>query len=156
MRLWRLSTAAFADAFDGGYGLVMEGRWNRLGQRITYTATVPSLCVLEKLVHIEDPGLLPDDLRMVAYDVPDDLPATTVAPDDLPPGWAADEGLSQQIGTRWYHAAETPLLRVPSAVVGLPGAPDRNVVVNNAHPLAARIRVAGVAPFTLDPRLLRS
>ena len=56
MQLWRLSGAAHARAFDGGYGLLYPGRWNSAGRAVTYCATSPSLCVLEKLVHVEDPG----------------------------------------------------------------------------------------------------
>ena len=59
MLLWRLSIARYARIFDGGYGLHNEGRWNSRGTRITYAATSPALCVLEKLVHIDDPALLP-------------------------------------------------------------------------------------------------
>ena len=61
MRLWRLAGAAYADRFDGGYGLDHEGRWNERGGLVTYCSTGPALCVLEKLVHVEDTGLLPDD-----------------------------------------------------------------------------------------------
>lgn len=49
MRLWRLSGRSYA---------------------LTYCATSPALCVLEKLVHVEDPALLPE--LMVTYDVPDE------------------------------------------------------------------------------------
>ena len=54
MLLWRLSGVQHAEAFDGGYGLLFEGRWNTIGHAVAYCATSPSLCVLEKLVHVED------------------------------------------------------------------------------------------------------
>ena len=60
MLLWRLSGLRHASAFDGGYGLLFDGRWNTVGHAVTYCATSPSLCVLEKLVHVEDPALLPE------------------------------------------------------------------------------------------------
>jgi RES domain-containing protein len=78
MLLWRLSRAEHAGAMDGGYGLLFDGRWNSVGPAVTYCSTSPSLCVLEKLVHIEDPSLLPE-LVMVTYDVPDTLPVEIVA-----------------------------------------------------------------------------
>ena len=31
MILWRLSGARYARAFDGGYGLIYDGRWNSAG-----------------------------------------------------------------------------------------------------------------------------
>ena len=78
MRLWRLSGADFAERFDGGYGLRHDGRWNVSGHPVTYCASGPSLCVLEKLVHVDDPLLLPDDTMLVCYDVPDDVTMETV------------------------------------------------------------------------------
>jgi RES domain-containing protein len=83
MRLWRLSGRQHAESFDGGYGLLYDGRWNTTGHAVTYCATSPSLCVLEKLVHIEDPALLPD-LVMLTYDVPDYLACEIVAFEELP------------------------------------------------------------------------
>jgi RES domain-containing protein len=54
MLLWRLSGLRHASSFDGGYGLLFDGRWNTVGHAVTYCAISPSLCVLEKLVHVED------------------------------------------------------------------------------------------------------
>jgi len=90
MLLWRLSGRQHARAFDGGYGLLFDGRWNTVGHAVTYCATSPSLCVLEKLVHVEDPALLPE-LIMVAYEAPDALPVDTVTLDRLSHDWQRDE-----------------------------------------------------------------
>ncbi len=153
MRLWRLSGARFANRFDGGYGLLFDGRWNTVGHAVTYCATGPSLCVLEKLVHVEDPDLLPD-LVMVAYEAPDDLAVETVDLAGLPPDWRHRQARSQQIGGEWHRRRAAPLLKVPSAVVPIIGSPDVNVLVNHAHPDAARISIGRQEAFVLDPRLL--
>lgn len=152
MILWRLSGAPHARAFDGGYGLLFDGRWNTAGHAVTYAATSPALCVLEKLVHIEDPALMPE-LMMVRYDVPDDLAVRAVSLRDLPADWTRQESLTQGMGDAWHVALETPLLKVPSAIVPLDGSPDLNVVINHRHPAAARITIAAVEPFALDVRL---
>ena len=70
MQLWRLSAGVYAERFDGGYGLENDGRWNGRGRPVTYCSTGPALCVLEKLVHLDDASLLPDDM---VYAAPDDL-----------------------------------------------------------------------------------
>lgn len=152
MILWRLSGAAHARAFDGGYGLHYDGRWNSAGHAVTYCATSPSLCVLEKLVHVQDPELLPA-LVMVRYDVPNGLPAETVTLATLPDAWRLQESRTQQRGDEWHAALATPLLRVPSAIVPLRDSPDEIVLVNHRHPAAAAIRVASVEAFVLDARL---
>jgi RES domain-containing protein len=152
MVLWRLSGKQHAAAFDGGYGRLFDGRWNTLGHAVTYCSTSPSLCLLEKLVHIEDPALLPD-LVMVTYDAPDGLDRETVALADLTADWRRQEGWTQQRGDHWHQSRGAPLLFVPSAIVPLPGSPDVNVVINHAHPGAATITLRTLEPFVLDPRL---
>ena len=154
MLLWRLSGLGYARATDGGYGLLFDGRWNTAGHAVTYAATSPSLCVLEKLVHVEDPALLPA-LAMVTYEIPDDMPASHKPVDDLPVDWRRQEAMTQRIGDEWLSGMETALLFVPSAIVPIAGSPDRNVLMNARHPAAAAIRIARVEPFELDIRLLR-
>lgn len=153
MRLWRLSGMRHAHSFDGGYGIAFDGRWNTNGHAVTYCATSPSLCVLEKLVHVEDPRLLPD-LVMLAYEVPEPTSVQTIPLEDLPPDWRRRESLTQSRGDAWHGARAALLLKAPSAIVALAGSPDWNVVINHDHPGAKAIRLAGATPFALDARLL--
>ena len=153
MLLWRLSGRRHAESFDGGYGLLYDGRWNTTGHAVTYCATSPSLCVLEKLVHIEDPALLPD-LVMLTYDLPDHLAREIVAFEDLPTDWRQHEAFTQQRGDEWHHACVAPLMQVPSVIIPLPGSPDQNVLINHTHPDVAAIRRTGAVSFALDTRLL--
>jgi RES domain-containing protein len=155
MLLWRLSGTRYARALDGGYGLHFDGRWNTIGHPITYCATSPSLCVLEKLVHIEDPALLPP-LTMVTYEMPDDAEIEIVSLDHLPEDWRLREGLTQQMGDAWHQGRSSSLLRVPSAIVPVASSPDLNVLINHAHPAVAAIKIVAADPFVLDPRLFGS
>ena len=152
MLLWRLSGVAHVRAFDGGYGLLFDGRWNTIGRPVTYCSTSPALCVLEKLVHIEDPRLLPA-LMMVRYEAPDNLAVETLALTDLPSDWRRREGWTQQRGDQWHSSLSTALLRVPSTIVPVDQSPDVNVLINHNHDAANRISLASVEPFVLDPRL---
>jgi len=153
MRLWRLSGKQHAETFDGGYGLLFDGRWNSVGHAVTYCGTSPALCVLEKLVHVEDPTLLPE-LVMVTYEAPDNVPVENIAVQSLPLDWRRQEGLTQGMGDDWHKAKTSPLLMVPSAIVPIAGSPDINVLINHSHRLAVEIKVLTLEPFTLDPRLL--
>jgi RES domain-containing protein len=153
MRLWRLSSLRFAEALDGGYGLRFDGRWNSVGRPVTYTATSPSLCVLEKLVHVEDPELLPA-LAMVAYELPDNTPLISRALAELPENWRRRESFTQRIGDEWLAGLETALLFVPSAIVPFPSSPDQNVMINPRHPAASAMKIESIASFELDVRLL--
>lgn len=153
MLIWRLSTAQFARVFDGGYGLFNNGRWNSKGNRITYCATSPSLCVLEKLVHIEDPAMLPP-LRMIAYDVPDDAISEQTPQSSLPVDWVHRTIITQKLGDDWLKAESACLMTVPSAVLPLTDSPDLNILINHAHPDSIRIKVRSIEDFKLDSRLL--
>jgi RES domain-containing protein len=103
-------------------------------------------------VHVGDPGLLPAQ-AMVEYRAPSDLLVRRIDPDDLPADWVHREVATQQIGDDRLDAAEEDLLVVPSVVVPLARAPDRNVLINHRRPGAARITTVAVLPFTLGPRL---
>jgi hypothetical protein len=105
-----------------------------------------------KLVHVEDPRLLPP-LVMVRYEVADSVGVETIVIADLPKSWRLRGSLTQQRGDRWHAALSAPLLRVPSAIVPLDGSPDMNVLVNHRHPAAAEITIAASEPFVLDARL---
>ena len=152
MLLWRLSGKQYARALDGGYGLHFDGRWNTVGHAVTYCATSPALCVLEKLVHVEDPTLLPE-LVMVTYEIPDTVKIEDMQLKDLPTDWRGREAWSQETGDAWHEGRATLLLRVPSAIVPIAGSPDLNVLINHNHPATADIRIIGEAAFSLDPRL---
>jgi RES domain-containing protein len=154
MRLWRLSSSRRARDFDGGYGLYNNGRWNTKGRPVTYCATVPSLAALEKRVHVTDPTLLPPQ-TMVEYEVPDDISVHSIRITELPADWAARETDSQNLGDEWLDKCTEAILVVPSVVMPIASAPDRNVLINHRHAAAARITIAAAIPFALDPRLFR-
>jgi RES domain-containing protein len=154
MRLWRLSSLRRARDFDGGYGVSNNGRWSTKGPPVTYCATVPSLAALEKRVHVADPGLLPPQ-ALVEYQVPDDIPAHAISISDLPSDWTTRETQTQALGDTWLDQSAQTLLLVPSVIMPIAAAPERNVLINHRHTAAARITIAAVSAFTLDPRLFR-
>jgi RES domain-containing protein len=119
---------------------------------VTYCASVPSLAALEKRVHVADPNLLPPQV-MVEYEVPDDLAVHRVELSDLPADWVRREIDTQKLGDDWLDAATADLLVVPSVVVPIASAPDRNVLVNHRRSGATRVTIVAMIPFTLDPRL---
>ena len=116
-------------------------------------ATSPSLCALEKLVHVEDPALLPE-LDMIAYMVPDDISCITLGLSDLPADWISRQHLTQMRGDAWLDHKTEAIMFVPSAVLPLDRSPDVNVLVNHAHPDATRIEIAAITPFVFDGRLV--
>ena len=154
MRLWRLSSLRRARDFDGGYGLTNSGRWNTTGRPVTYCSTVPSLSALEKRVHVTDTSLLPPQ-AMVEYTVPDDVPVHDISFDNLPSDWASRETNTQTLGDVWLDECTALILVVPSVIMPIASAPDRNVLINHRHSGSNRIAITAVTPFTFDPRLFQ-
>jgi RES domain-containing protein len=154
MRLWRLSSTRHSRDFTGGYGQLYPGRWNTPGRPLTYCSTVPSLAALEKRVHVGDPALLPPQ-AVVEYEVPDEISRRTIDLGSLPTDWTQREFETQRVGDQWLDSVTEALLIVPSVIMPIPTAPDRNVLINHRHPGAALITIANMIPFSLDPRLFQ-
>ena len=72
------------------------------------------LRAIEKLVHIGNVDLIPDDTVLVRYEVAEGIAIEDVRIEDLPAGWCLDEGASRAIGDNWLDRASSCLLRVPS------------------------------------------
>lgn len=155
MILWRSCNASLSGIFDGTGGVLFAGRWHTKEQRIIYSSSAPSLTLLERLVHVEDPDLLPP-LAVVAYEAPDDLEMEEVSLAELPSDWRDDVVLTRSRGDAWIRSKRTALLRVPSAIIPLPDVPDRNIVINHEHADSRHIKISRVhKPFSFDARLLR-
>jgi RES domain-containing protein len=150
--VWRLLRRPFSRAPLSGEGARLHGgRWNPPGVALVYTSASLSLAALEQLVHADPADLLPSDLVAVEIRVPDRLRVEEVRVDSLPRDWArhpAPDTLAS-LGAAWVSSGRTALLRVPSAVVPT----ESNLLVNPAHPDAARLLVRSRSPFSFDPRL---
>lgn len=153
--LWRIATDAReyeAHDLSGKGAEKTGGRWNRPGRAVVYTATTVSLACLETVVHLNADDL-PLNRFLVRIEVPDDVwgAQQTLAVAGLPVGWSAiPEGkVSLDIGDRWLRGSASALLAVPSVIV-----PEEfNVLINPAHPQAARIAATKVRPWFYDSRL---
>lgn len=105
-------------------------------------------------MHVADPALLPPQ-SMVEYEAPDDLPQRTVDLNALAADWIHREVDTQKFGDQWLDSMAEAVLIVPSVIMPLANAPDRNVLINHRHRDAARIKIVRVVSFELDPRLFQ-
>ena len=149
-RLWRLYRAAYGPGLDGMGGTFADGRWHTRGARVVYFGATAAIVVLERLAHT-DPDLLPSDLRLACFEVPETVSSTNAA--DISPlteNWMRDENATRRIGSQWWREHSSPLLLVPSAV--LPE--ESNYVLNAQHPEAKALQLIRDRSFTFDPRLI--
>lgn len=157
MRLWRICREKYA-ALDGVGSMRTEGRWHNQGTAVVYTASTPSLCALEYLVHV-DPDNAPADLVLMQLDLPDSLEIEAVPVDVvsvLHEGWRLSPGPRelQEFGSAWAASPRTPLLRVPSALLPVDIDVEANILINPA--LLPPLDVGAVVwhRFSFDPRLI--
>lgn len=141
MRLWRISEFA---SLDGAGGLYAAGRWNSIGQPITYLAESSALALLEALVR-RSRTVLPAPYQLLDVHVPDDVAATRWPVDQD----AHDRPLTTAWGDAFLRARSTALARVPSVIAPA----SWNYLLNPLHPDAARIRIARAARWPWDARL---
>ena len=116
---------------------------------------MPSLTALEKRVHVTDGSLLPPQ-ALVEYVVQDGEPSRTISISDLPSDWAARETHTQRLGDAWLDECTELILVVPSVIMPIASAPDRNVLINHRHSAIAGITITAITPFTFDPRLFQA
>lgn len=157
MRLWRLSLGKYAStAFSGQGSYLYGGRWSPTGCPVVYLSDSVSLTILETLVHADTTvwAALSEPKHVVfSVDVPDDMPVDQLAISQLPVEWNATPAplALQVLGGEWFETGQSPLLRVPSAIVPQ----EYNYLFNPLHQDAQRIRIGEPTPFGFDGRLWR-
>ena len=136
-------------AFSGEGAFLYGGRWNSPGVRVVYTSATQSLAALEMLVHLDDPG----DLAALRFAViPVEVPEVCIGEvSRLPRNWRTYPAptTTARIGDAWIASAETPALRVPSAVVR----DEWNYLLNPAHPAFSKLKIGKARRFAFDSRL---
>ncbi|MGP8253674.1 MAG: RES family NAD+ phosphorylase [Terracidiphilus sp.] len=145
---WRISN--YPD-LSGEGSKRASARWHSKGKLIVYLAESPAGAMLERLVHLLDTeGQLPRTYELLRIEASED----TASKDLLPLAdvdWKDRLDLTRQIGEAWLDSRETPLARVPSAI--LPH--TWNVLLNPEHPDAKKLEVAEVIKERFDARLFR-
>ena len=148
--LWRIS--GYPD-LSGEGGLGASGRWHTEGRLVVYLADCPAGALLERIVHMTDmveDAILPRFFQLLQVSVPDEIPIkplSTLALID----WKEHPESTRPVGDDWLASLETPLARVPSAIVPR----TWNYLLNPEHPDAGRVVVAEVIRERFDNRLFR-
>ncbi|UYZ60257.1 RES family NAD+ phosphorylase [Hymenobacter latericus] len=147
MLLYRICLAKYADGlFASGY----RARWNYKDQFVIYAASSRALACLENVVHRSGEGLN-DQFRVLVIDVPDDLLIEEIKLEQLPVGWekASRYAVCQPLGSAWYEARRSAVLRVPSSIVPQ----ESNYLLHSRHPDFPRIRIVAREEFAFDSRI---
>jgi RES domain-containing protein len=143
--LWRVSRHS---DLKGAGGLLAPGRWHERGLPVVYLAETPAGALLEACVHTAANDV-PPRYTLLTIEVADHIRIDNVDPTKLVADWPQREDLTREIGSEWLRAAESALLRVPSALVPA----TFNVLLNPLHPDASRVRIQSAVKYPFDPRI---
>ncbi len=147
MLVYRITHRSFSkDLYASG----AKGRWNGEGKKVIYCAESIPLAFLENMVRRQGVGFN-DDFKIMILEIPDHLKITSISMADLKDGWRNFKDFSkcQPLGNKWYDEAQTPILKVPSAVL-----PDAfNYVINTTHPDYKEIKLIGSTDLVPDERI---
>jgi RES domain-containing protein len=118
---------------------------------VVYLAESPAGALLEVLVHFNlDSEDIPGSYTLLQVSAPEETAVRTLDP----PGeaqWREIQELTRRIGDDWHASHETPLARVPSAIM-----PHTwNYLLNPDHPAASQVQIAEVIRERFDNRLFR-
>ncbi|MFM0514295.1 RES family NAD+ phosphorylase [Paraburkholderia sp. RL17-373-BIF-A] len=150
MRVFRIADSRHP-AWSGTGAMLVGGRFSSPGRPVIHGALGFAGAMLEVLVHARI-GKVPRHHVWVQTDIPDDVPVEQVGADGLPAGRdGPDLQVARGFGDRWLSGARSAVLVVPSVVARA----ESNVLVNPAHPAAARLVVSVPQPVVWD-RLLFS
>lgn len=156
MQLYRLTRAKYAQDFSGEGAVCFPGRWHVKGSRVLYASTSQSLALSELAMQVHRKAWMVD-LVWTVLEVPDEWWDKALAFDSVLVPESPLE--SRAFGSAWLEAGETPMMRVPSALLSskvAPGFCDVNVVLNVGRPdFCSAIRCADVMPLQVDPRFQR-
>ena len=152
MIVYRLCKHKYCNDLSGAGAEKTGGRWNRKGTALIYSANSIALACLETLVHLSGADPLPLNRYLVRIEIsPAAWKARTRFNPALHPGWdALPAGLaSLDWGTIWARSSNSLVAQVPSIVVP----EEHNILLNSAHPDAAKLNVNRIRKWTVDIRL---
>jgi RES domain-containing protein len=147
---WRIVPIQRADsAFDGEGARLYGGRWNSPGRATIYTAGSRALAALEALVHL-NASMTHMQYRLFEVQFPESL-VHTIEIQALHQALRSTtiSAQTQSAGDTWLREANSPVLRIFSAII--PQEP--NYLLNPQHPKFRRLMIGEAEHFAFDPRL---
>ena len=151
MILYRLAKQAFAKDLSGNGAKLCGGRWNSKGVALIYTSENRALCTAEIALHTPL-GIVPTNYCLISIEVPDKLKILELDISQLKnTAWKSHppNQITQKIGDDFARTNKYLVLKVPSVIVQ----GEYNYLINPMHPLASKIVIKNIEPFTFDDRM---
>ena len=117
---------------------------------MAFAAESESLATLEYLVHATSEAHFHDTVLVIG-DL-EDRYITALDAATLPRDWRSfpPSAHTQRIGDEWLASGASVAIQVPSAIVPR----ERNVLISPMHRDFAKVKLAGIEDWGVDPRLI--
>jgi RES domain-containing protein len=151
MVLYRIAQTTYIRDLSGSGPRLYGGRWNPKGIGVIYTSESRALAALELFVHLSR-TVIPPGLSLASIEIPDHASGKEITMEELPRNWRSYPAPLElaDIGASWIWSKKSLLLRLPSVIMP----PEKNVLINPAHPEITGVRILKVDPYSPDPRLI--
>ena len=149
MLVYRVGRTRFSKDLSGEGARLHGGRWNHVLCPCIYTSESRALAVLEYTVNINIEEI-PRSLSITTFEIPgagvQDFPIT-----ELPGNWTTypAPASTKDFGTSLLHAANSPVLKIPSAIIHQ----EFNFILNPRHTDAKDFKIIDVEDFIYDIRI---
>ena len=149
MTVYRISNRLYSKDLSGLGAKLNGSRWNSKGLPMLYTSAYISLAMLEMLVHtnFEEYTI---ELDLVYIDIPDSLECREIKAAKLKTNWMGDISYTKYIGDEFIKSIQTPLLKIPSAIIE----EEHNYLANPLHTDFKKVKIVKIKSFRPDKRLL--
>ena len=149
MEVYKICRGKYADKLSASG---VSNRWNKEDEMVIYTGGTIALATLENLAHTGSINIA-KPYKLLRIEIKEQTFIREISLKQLPKNWRSLEAYVelQEIGSDWYQSLESPILKVPSAIVSQ----EFNYVINTKHPLfLSNVVLASVEDWTWDKRLL--
>jgi RES domain-containing protein len=149
MLVYNIRKAKYADSLKASG---VANRWNKDDEFVIYAGGSISLSTLELVAHRSAIDLNLDYKLLFIETDSKSADITEINVKDLPKNWKSIQSypILQELGSKWYQAKKTLLLKVPSALIPW----ESNYLINVSHPdFAKKVKIKSAEDFLWDKRL---
>lgn len=146
-KVYRISKCMYIDDLKGTGAAAFAGRWHSKGTYILYTASSPSLAMLESVVHMAGIPLV--DYCMICLEIPDEK-IVKLDIKDLPDNWYVNPapGALCAIGDNFIKKNEHIGIEVPSAIMP----EETNILLNPNYIHFSKVKIMYRRTIPIDRR----
>lgn len=150
MKVYRISKCKYIDDLSGTGAAIFSGRWHSKGTYTLYTASSPSLALLESVVHIS--SIIVANYCMICLDIPDDK-ILEIAIKNLPDNWFENPPPDKLkfYGDSFIAESKFFALKLPSAIMP----EESNYLLNPMHKDFKLVKKIYARNIPIDERLLK-